>query len=452
MGTGAPDEAIRARPLVGHFPAYGRDPLGFATRVAAAQGGLAAVRFGPVSVYVLTDPAAIEEVLITRHRDFGKSIATRRIGAVTGNGLLISEGETWREHRRGVQPAFHSDRVRAWADVMVREAAATATSWGQDATRDIHSDMGALTLRIVVRTLLGSDLEQREIEFGADAMSRLTHYFETRLNGLALFIPDFVPTPTNRRMRAQVRQLDEVIYRLIADRRATTGDSETPGDDVISMLLAFRREDGRPLTDREIRDEVMTLFLAGHETTALNLTWTLWSLGGNPDIQDRLQSELSEVVGDRLPTLDDMPRLKYTEAVVNESLRLYPPAYAVSRQTIRPTQIGDRKVGKRSIALVSIWATHRNPERFPDPEAFKPERWLDGLARRLPRGAYLPFAEGPRKCIGATFAMQEAVLALATLCSRARFTPVTDHEIKPIAAITLRPSEPVLMRIQAMPR
>jgi cytochrome P450 len=434
----------KPRPFVGHFPEYGRDPLGFMKRVATQVGGVVPIRMGPIPGLMISDPAAIEEVLVTRNKDFRKSLATRRVNIVTGNGILVSSGDTWREHRRNVQPAFHSDRIRAWADVMTQETFATVDGWRDGETRDVFRDMSQLTLRIVVRTLLASDIGPAEIETVSQALAQGSEHFDSRFNGLSFFIPDFLPTPGNLRVKAGVRRLDTIIYRLIAERKAQQGK-----DDVISMLLEARSTDDKPLTDKEIRDEVMTLFLAGHETTALALTWALYLLARNPSVQASLREELASVlkVG-ALPTLADIQRLPFTEAVINETFRLYPPAYAVSREAIRPTVIGGHKLAKRNLALVSIYAAHRNAERFPEPNEFKPERWLDGLAKRLPKGAFVPFAEGPRKCIGASFAMQEAILSLATICSRVQVSPTTDHEPRLRPAVTLRPAEPVLLHIR----
>lgn len=432
----------KPRPLVGHFPAYGRDPLGFMLN-AAKVGGVVPIQMGPFPAVLVTDPAAIEQVLVTNNKDFRKSLATRRVNVVTGDGILVSDGDTWRQHRRAVQPAFHSERIRAWADAMVDETKTTVDSWKDGDTLDIHKQMYELTLRIVVRTLLASDIERDEVETVGRSLAEGTQFFDSRYNGLSFFIPDFLPTPANLRVRRAVKRIDEIVYRLIADRRAHPGDG-----DVISMLLAARNDAGQPLTDREIRDEVMTVFLAGHETTALALTWALYLLARNPVKQASLRQELTSVlkVG-ALPTLADIPRLQYTEAVVNETFRLYPPAYAVSREVIRPTEIGGHKLGKRSLALVSIYAAHRDPQRFPQPDQFQPERWLDGLGRRLPKGAFVPFAEGPRKCIGASFAMQEAVLALATICSRVQVAPTTSREPNLVTAVTLRPAEPVMLKV-----
>jgi cytochrome P450 len=439
---GSPPGAV---PLLGHFPAYARDPLGFVTRASAEYGGVVSFRLGPFPALLVTDPEAIEEVLVARSRDFRKSRAAGRIGVVVGNGLLLSEGETWREHRRAVQPAFHHDRVAAWGEMMVREADAFVSGWDDSEVRDVHHDLSALTLSIVARTLLDSRLDERDIEVVRRSVAVLTNHFDSRFNSLAFFIPDWLPTPGNVRMRLAVRRLDRIVYRLIAIRRAT----DNRGDDAISMLLEASSAEANPLTDRELRDEVMTLFMAGHETTAVALAWSIYLLGQSTEAATALQAELADVLGGQLPTVADLPRLQYTQAVVFEALRLYPPAYALSREAIKPTTVAGRALPKGGIAFISVWATHRRPDNFEAPSMFRPERWLDGLARRLPRGAYLPFAEGPRKCIGAAFAMQEAVLVLATIARRFNLNAVAVQEVRPRPAVTLRPAQPIRLAVQA---
>lgn len=435
-------------PLLGHFPAYARDPLGFVTRVSAEYGGIVPFRLGPFPALLLTDPDAIHEVLVTKSRDFRKSRAAGRVGVVVGNGLLLSEGETWRAHRRVVQPAFHHDRVAAWGETMVREAEAFLSGWEEGEVRDIHRDMAALTLSIVARTLLDSRLDERDIERVRQSATILTDHFDSRFNGLAYFIPDWLPTPGNLRMRRAVRRLDRIVYRLIGIRRAT----DSRGADAISMLLEASSDEAKPLTDRELRDEVMTLFMAGHETTAVALAWSLHLLSESTEAAAALETELAAVLSGRLPTLADLPRLRYTEAVVLEALRLYPPAYALSREAIKPTTVAGRALPKGGIAFISVWATHRRPDLFESASMFRPERWLDGLARRLPRGAYLPFAEGPRKCIGASFAMQETVLVLATIARRFSVEPVAVQEIRLRPAVTLRPADPIRLTVRARAR
>jgi cytochrome P450 len=367
---------------------------------------------------------------------------------VVGNGLLLSEGETWREHRRVVQPAFHHDRVAAWGKTMIREVETFVSGWVEGEVRDVHRDMAALTLSIVARTLLDSRLDERDIEGVRRSVAVLTHHFDSRFNSLAFFIPDWLPTPGNLRMRLAVRRLDRIVYRLIAIRRAT----DNRGDDAISMLLEASSGEANPLTDRELRDEVMTLFMAGHETTAVALAWSIHLLGQNAQAAAALATELADVLGGRLPTVADLPRLRYTEAVVFEALRLYPPAYALSREAIKPTTVAGRALPKGGIAFISVWATHRRPDIFEAPAMFRPERWLDGLARRLPRGAYLPFAEGPRKCIGASFAMQEAVLVLATIATRFIVEPIAASEIRIRPAVTLRPADPIRLKVRSEAR
>lgn len=441
------ESPLGAVPLLGHFPAYASDPLGFVTRVSAEYGGVVPIRFGPFPALLLTDATAIDEVLVAKSRDFRKSRAANRVGVVVGEGLLLSEGETWRAHRRTVQPAFHHDRVRAWAEVMVNEAEAHVSAWDDGEVRDIHREMTDLTLSIVGRTLLDSRLDERDFEEVRDSVAILTDHFDSRFNGLAYFIPDRLPTPGNLRMRRAVRRLDRIVYRLIRTRRATV----SRGGDAISMLLDASAGDATPLTDREVRDEVMTLFMAGHETTAVALTWAIHLLSRRAEATAALESELADVLGGRLPTVDDLSRLRYTEAVVLEALRLFPPAYAISREAIRPTTVAGRALPKAGIAFISVWATHRRADIFENPSTFEPERWLEGLARRLPRGAYLPFAEGPRKCLGASFAMQEAVLVLATIARRFSFRPVDSKEVTPRPAVTLRPAEPVKLTVRSRP-
>jgi cytochrome P450 len=441
-GLGSPPGAL---PLLGHFPAYARDPLGFVTRIATEYGGVVPFRLGRFPALLLTDPGAIDEVLVAKSRDFRKSRAAGRVGVVVGNGLLLSEGDTWRQHRRLVQPAFQHDRVAAWGETMVRETEAFVSAWDDGEVRDIHGDMAALTLSIVARTLLDSHLEERDVKGVRRSVMILTDHFDSRFNSIAFFIPDWLPTPGNVRMRLAIRRLDAIVYRLIGIRRATDGR----GGDAISMLLEASSGAAKPLTDRALRDEVMTLFMAGHETTAVALAWSLYLLGKNPEAAAALQAELVDVLIDRLPTAADLPRLRFTEAVVLEALRLYPPAYALSREAIKPTTVAGRALPTGGIAFISVWATHRRPDIFEAPSMFRPERWLDGLARRLPRGAYLPFAEGPRKCIGASFAMQEAVLVLATIARRFSVKPVAVQEIRLRPAVTLRPAGPISLAVQA---
>jgi len=283
--------------------------------------------------------------------------------------------------------------------------------------------MTALTLRIVARVLFDADVGGR-IEQVARLGGEIQDFYFDRFASLRFLVPTWLPTPGNRRLRRAVRTLDEIVYAIIRERRRSAG---TDRGDLLSMLL-LAREDGEPLSDREVRDEVMTLMLAGHETTALALTWTFVLLDRWPAVRQRLEAELADVLGSRRPTVDDVPRLPFTAALVNEVLRLYPPAYVTGREALRDTTLGGVALPKRHVVLTSMVVVHRDPRFFPEPDSFRPERWLDGLEKRLPRGAYIPFGLGGRKCIGASFAMLEATLLLATIAARWRFA-VTRPEI-----------------------
>ena len=331
---------------------------------------------------------------------------------------------------------------------MVEETERHLATWADGDIRDVHADMSALTLAIVGRTLLDSQIGQADVEEVRAATATLTDHFDSRFNSLRFFLPDALPTPGNRRMRAAVGRLDRIVYRMIANRRATG----KRGDDAISMLLEASEAESHPLTDRELRDEVMTLLMAGHETTAVALAWCLYLVAGRPEIEAALAAEATLILGGRRPTVADLPRLRTAEAVVFETLRLYPPAYALSREAIVPTAVGGHPLPKRGIAFISVWGAHRRPEAFDEPDAFRPERWLDGLARRLPRGAYVPFAEGPRKCLGAGFAMQEMTLALATIVSQWELRLADAAPVRARPAVTLRPADPVRVTVSLRAR
>jgi cytochrome P450 len=306
-------------------------------------------------------------------------------------------------------------------------------SWTDGEIVDLHDEMTALTLRIVARTLFDTDVTSR-IEEVARIGTWIQDFYYLRFASLRFLIPTWLPTPGNRRLASATRRLDEVVYGMIRERR--------PGEDrgdLLSMLLLARDEHGAGMSERQIRDEVMTLLLAGHETTALALSWAFLLLDRNRKARDRLEAELTAVLGDRPASPADVLALPYSQAVVNETLRLYPPAYVTGREAVRDTTIGGIPIPKRHIVLISMYTTHRDPRFFPEPDAFRPERWLDGLDKRLPRGAFIPFGMGSRKCIGASFAMMEATLLLATIARRWRFE-LAPGEIRTQPSITLRPA------------
>jgi cytochrome P450 len=432
--------------LVGQMPALGTEALGFFTVCAREYGDFVPLRLGPTRAVLLSHPDLVEEVLVARNHDFRKNDGARRLSSLLGNGLVLSEGDFWRRQRRLAQPAFHRQRIAGYGETMVTYAERMLAGWRDGETRDVHREMVEVTFQIAARTLFGTEVAG-DVARLRGATLATTQHFRSRLFTLLFFLPDSVPTPGNLRFRRAVRELDLLVYRIIQDRRAT---GEDPGD-LLSMLLRAQDENGSGMTDRQLRDEVLTLLLAGHDTTALALSWAWYLLARNPEAEARLWAELDEVLDGRPPTVADVPRLRYAEAVISESMRLYPPAWTMGRKALRDTTVGGYPVRRGTTLLMSQWVIHRDPRFFEEPDRFQPERWVDGtLARKLPRFAYFPFGGGQRICIGNTFAMLEAVLLLASIAQRYRLTLVDpDQPVTPLPVITLRPNGGVAMRLQS---
>jgi cytochrome P450 len=383
---------------------------------------------------IVNHPDLVEEVLVTRNRSFIKHFALRQTKRTLGNGLLTSEGEFWRRQRRLAQPAFHRDRISTYADVMVAFTERMLQSWGDGQVRDVQDDMMRLTLEIVAKTLFDADVAGDAPE-AAVAMDTLLHCFTARLDAL-IRVPESFPTPLNLRMQRAAKRLDQIILDIVARRRASGEDR----GDLLSMLLqAHDEDDGAQMTDQQLRDELMTLFMAGHETTANTLTWAWYLLSAHPDSEARLHAELDEVLGGRAPTLADLPRLPYADMVITETLRVFPTVWILGREAIEPCRIGSYEITPGTTVYMSQWVLHRDPRFFDDPETFRPERWGDGFAKRLPRYEYFPFGGGPRVCIGNAFAQMEAVLLLATIARRFRVKLAPDAVVKPLPTMTLRP-------------
>ena len=429
--------------LVGNLPEFGRDILGYLTGCARTYGDVVSLRLGAWPTLLVSRADLIEEVLAVRYASFRKhSFFFRHVTAIFGNGLLTSEGDFWLRQRRLAAPAFHRERVAAYGEVMVALTGRHLEGWTDGERRDVHREMMALTVQIAARTLFGAEVPQ-------DVVGEVGRAFDVVVEEIAarfrrpFRIPDAVPTPGNLRYTRNVRRLDRLVYAMIAERRRTGADH----GDLLSMLLRVQDDDGTTMTPEQLRDEVITLFLAGHETTALTLSWTFYLLSRHPDACAALEAEADAVLAGRSPGAADLFRLPFTEAVVSEALRLYPPAYVLGREAAEDTEIGGFPAPRGTTVFMSPWVVHRDPRYFEDPEAFRPQRWLDGLAKRLPRCAYLPFGGGPRLCIGQSFAMMEAVLLLATVCQRFRLTLEPDQPITPFASITLRPEGGVWMRL-----
>jgi cytochrome P450 len=423
--------------LFGHLGELRRDVLSFYTRVAREQGDVALLRFGLKPVYLINHPEMIEEILTSRN--FIKHYALRMNRRLLGNGLLSSEGDFWLRQRRLIQPAFNRDHLNDYAATMIAYAERWAGVWQDGETRNLHADMRTLTMEIAAKTLFGADVEGQG-PVVAQALIDVMDSFTSRLFSV-LRLPESFPTPRNLRAGRAVKRLDDILYGLIHARRESGRR-----DDLISILLAARDDDDTGMTDKQLRDEAMTLFLAGHETTALALTYTLWLLGKHPDVQDRLRAEVCSVVGEGPLTVAHLPRLTFTEWTALEGMRLYPPAYAVGRQAIEACTIGGYRLPAGATTLSNQWVVHRDPRWWDEPLRFRPDRWADNPLRRLPKYAYFPFGGGPRVCIGNTFAMMELTLVLAALVRRWRVEAATP-ELTFRPRMTLAPASPVEARL-----
>ena len=449
MTARPPPPGPRGHFLFGNLPEFASDVLGYLTFCAREYGDVTRLRLGTYEAYLLNHPDLIDEVLRKQREKFVKHrFFWQHVRAIFGTGLLTSEGEFWLRQRRLAAPAFHPDRIATYGDVMVAYTDRCVDGWSDGEVRNVHEDMMRITMEIVSKTLFDADV--------ATDVDELGRQFEIVLREIAarfrrpFKVPDWVPTPRNLRYRRGIRSLERFVYRILAERRKDPRDR----GDLLSMLMAARDEDGQAMSDAQLRDELVTLFLAGHETTAIALSWTWHLLAHHPMVKDHLVKELFDELDRRPATVDDLPRLPYADAVVKEAIRLYPPAYVLGREALVDCEVGDFTIPKRATVFMSPWVMHRDARWFASPEKFLPERWLDGLAARLPRFAYLPFGGGPRVCIGDRFATMEAVLMLATVARRYRFERTSDAEIVPFPSITLRPEGGVWMKLakrQPMP-
>jgi cytochrome P450 len=375
-------------------------------------------------------------LLVTHNRDFRKNLGTRRLSSALGNGLLVSEGEVWLRQRRLMQPGFHRQRVEAMGESMVAIASKVMDKWLPGESRDLYDEMTEITLQIAAHTLFGAEIGQNLSQIRRSA-STMTAHIRSRLFTLMLLLPDSIPTPGNVRYAAAVRELDTLIYRLIAQRRTATGASP---DDLLGMLVAACDDAGAAMTDRQVRDEVLTIMSASYDTTALALTWAWVLLAQHPVAAGRLFANIDAVLGGRLPTAADVSCLHEVEHVMAETLRLYPSAWAIGREAVNDTWLGGQRVSRGTTVLLSPWLLHRDARFFDQPATFRPERWADGLARRLPRFAYVPFGGGQRMCIGSDFAQLEVALVLTTIAQRFRMElsdPI--RVLRPVPVLTLQP-------------
>jgi cytochrome P450 len=425
----------KGRFLLGSLVEMSRDWLGFYQQCAEEYGDVVYVRLAHVPVYLLVHPRDIETVLVTQAGNFTKSADYRALARVLGNGLLTSEGEFWKRQRGLIQPAFHRQNILAYAQVMTEAAVRMLDLWKNEGERNIHDDLMSVTLQIVAQCLYGAEVSGSAERVG-QAMEVVMQRFVTNASQALLF-PFDIPIFLARREQRAIRDLDKIIGGIIRERRS----SHQPQEDLLDMLLRARDADGHPMSNTQLRDEVMTLFLAGHETTAIALSWACYLIAQNPHVEAALVEELREVLGDRVPIPDDLPRLRYTEMVLKEAMRLYPAVWGIGRKAIADCELGGYRIPAGSNLFILQWRTQRDARFFPDPKRFDPERWRDDPVRsgKIPRFAYFPFGGGPRVCVGASFAMMEATLLLAMIQQRFHLELVLDHPVETFASVTLRP-------------
>ncbi|MBY0372594.1 MAG: cytochrome P450 [Bryobacteraceae bacterium] len=424
-----------------HFLALRRQPLATMCALWHEYGDLAHVRFGPQHVYLVCEPELIQQILVTRSRQFIKGRVLQKAKRVLGEGLLTSEGEHHLRQRRLVQPAFHRDRLIGYAGQMVECATRHRDRWRDGETSDVADDMMRLTLAIVGQTLFSADVESEAAEIGM-ALTRIVSAFDRFMLPWYELL-EKLPTRRARETREARTTLDRIIYGLIEERRRSGVDH----GDLLSMLLLAQDDegDGKGMTDQQVRDEALTLFLAGHETTANALTWTWYLLSQHPEARQRMEEEIDRELNGRLPSFEDLPRLRFTEAVMAESMRLYPPAWTVARMNPEPYAFGEFTAPERSLFIMPVAILHRHPKYWPEPDRFWPERWEKKDEAR-PKFAYFPFGGGPRLCVGERFAWMEGVLLLAVIAQRWRLELEPGHPVEELPQITLRPKHGMRMR------
>jgi cytochrome P450 len=409
-----------------------------------AHGDIAHWRIGPQDIYLFSDPDLIRDVLVTNQKNFHKSRGLERAKRLLGNGLLTSEGEFHLRQRRLAQPAFHRQRIASYAGAMSDYAERSSARWNDGDTVDMHTEMMRLTLGIVARTLFDADVDNEAAEIGA----ALTTAFESFNLAMLPFteLLEKLPFPAVRRFNSAKETLDRIIYRMIDERRKS---SEDRGDLLSMLLLATDTEgDGTGMNDRQLRDEALTIFLAGHETTANALTWTWYLLSQNTEVREKLHEEIDRVIGDRAPAYEDLAALTYTRMVLAESMRLYPPAWAIGRRSLEPFEVRGYTIPKRAVILMSQYIVQRHSCYYPDPERFEPERWTPEAAAARPKFSYFPFGGGTRVCIGEQFAWMEGILLIAALARKWKMELIPGHPVEVQPLITLRPKHGMRMIVR----
>ncbi len=423
----------KGEPFIGNAREFVLEPLAYLQRCAQEYGSIMQIRLGTTPLYMLSHPDHIEHVLVTHNDRYKKSRFTQRRKSLFGNGLLFSEGDLWLRQRRLMQPTFHHKRVASYGNAMVQLSQQMATSWNDGETLNVHDAMMQLSLEIVLKTLFDTELAD-----DAQKIGRVLDILIDQVSAAAvrpIQFPDWLPTSGNRQYNAALKELDTIIQQIISEHRRRDVDT----GDLLSMLLRVQDEDGSRMTDKQLRDEVVNLYIAGHETVALTLAYTWLLLAEHPDVEVKLHEELERVLAGRAPTMDDLQSLPYTEQVVTEAMRLYPPVWGIFRDCKVADEIGGYPITPGTVVLLSPWVVHHDAQYYTEPEAFQPERWDKASKQPIPRYAYFPFGGGQRLCIGNVFAMVEARLVFATLAQKWSFTRASQEPLELVPTITIRP-------------
>jgi len=414
-----------------------RGNLPWLQSLATEHGDIVRMRMLGSWWFIVSHPDDIERMLVKDARVMRRDSAIEIVRRVLGRGLLTSDGDLWKRQRKLMSQAFTPKRIAEYATAMVRVGDAALGRWRDGATTNLHQEMSRLTMEVVADVLFGASMDATDVETVSGAMEVANEFFSGSPEAM-LKIPKWVPTPRNVGMNRAVAALDRIVYDIIAKRREGLGGSPEPRSDLLGTLLAARDDDGAGMSDIQLRDEVMTLFLAGHETTSLTLAHALYLVSLNPEIEQRLSDEITKVLGGRLPKAEDARSLPLTEWVLKETMRLYPPAWSTGRETTEPYEIRGHKIPVGSQLMASQWIVHRDARWYPDPERFDPDRWSPERAKDIPRYAYFPFGGGPRVCIGNHFAMMEATLLLAMVVQRFRVELLPGQKLELAPAVTLR--------------
>ncbi|MCW3100020.1 MAG: ptlI [Chthonomonadaceae bacterium] len=434
-------------PIFGHLSAFRQDALGFLTRCARHYGPVVPLRMLHKPAFLLLDSADIEHVLVTDHKNFIKPawLHTAPVRRVLGDGLVTSDGADWRRQHHACQPAFHPHRMEHYGALIAALASRALTDWQPGQSRLLQKDMAHLALQVVAHTLLDVDETGWSEEASAAVDTLMARFTAHR----SLF--GMIPLPASLAERQAGRQLDTVVETLLRchAERPETMSLDPKRADMLSVLRGSVGAGGEGMRGPALRGQVKTFLSAGHESSALTLVWAFLLLARAPDVEAALWEELENTLQGRAPAYADLPNLPYTRAIVQETLRLYPPVWMTGRQSLRPCEIGGFRIPAGAFIMTSQWAIQRLPQHFPCPDAFRPERWLNGETTDLPRFAYFPFGGGPRICIGQNFALVEAILLLATIAQRFRLEPESGSEFHPWPSMTLRPPAGILMRLTA---